>query len=69
LHTIKFLAFLVTAFRKNENENLSMEERNALKNRADNIVQGLQAADRPEISCCRTQAMRVQRTIQLTYEM
>jgi hypothetical protein len=33
----KFLVFLITVFPKNEEENLSMAERNALRKRADSI--------------------------------
>jgi hypothetical protein len=37
----KFPAFLITVFPKNEKENLSMAERNALKKRADSIFEGI----------------------------
>jgi hypothetical protein len=35
----RFPVFLITVFAKNEKENLSMAERNALKKRADNIFE------------------------------
>ncbi len=35
----KFPLFLITVFPKNEKENLSMAERNALRTRANNIVE------------------------------
>ena len=37
----KFPLFLITVFPKNERENLSMAERNALKKRADSIFEGI----------------------------
>ena len=37
----KFPVFLITVFPKNEKENLSMAERNALRTRADSIFEGI----------------------------
>jgi hypothetical protein len=38
-HNERFPVFLITVFPKNEKENLSMAERNALKKRADSIFE------------------------------